>query len=250
MKEGFSGRDLLGVEAVAEYLGVQHTTVYRWCREGRLACFKVGKSWRIRRGAVEEFVKRKERPATLAGQLRKFLDAPATVLGLAQNTELLHRLDAAFLQVGAERGGALIKFYGGEPATVEELRRDFERGGLDVSRLEDEGRLMFSAERNPLEERESMLRRLVEEQRENGREVWASFDWVENVDLESVLRQQQALMEFANRQRLSVKTAMLEKVADKWPIATQRRAQALHSGVVWVSDSGLSLSRMLPVATS
>lgn len=246
MNEAFSREDLLGVEEVAGYLGVKRTTIYRWCREGRMSCFKVGKSWRIRRSAVEEFLRESERSVTLVGQLRSFLDAPAGIIGLAQNTELLHRLDAAFLRVGAERGGALVKFYGGEPATADELRRDFERGGLAVSRLEQEGRLMFSAEQDPLKERETALRRLVE--RERGREVWVSFDWVEQVDLEPVLRQQQALMEFANRRKLVIKTALLESVADEWPMATQRRAQALHSGTVWVSDSGLSLSRMMPLA--
>ncbi len=41
-----SGRrgELLGVAEVADYLGVGMVTVYRWCREGRLPCLKVGKS--------------------------------------------------------------------------------------------------------------------------------------------------------------------------------------------------------------
>src|SRR6188472_4438097 len=46
---------LFGVEAVAARLGVQPTTVHRWCREGRLACLKPGKSWRVRASSLETF---------------------------------------------------------------------------------------------------------------------------------------------------------------------------------------------------
>ncbi len=55
-----SGRrgELLGVAEVAGYLGVGTVTVYRWCREGRLPCLKVGKSWRTRGEALENFLSR------------------------------------------------------------------------------------------------------------------------------------------------------------------------------------------------
>ena len=43
---------LLGVEEVAEYLGVGQVTVYRWCREGSLPCLKIGRRWRVRRDAL------------------------------------------------------------------------------------------------------------------------------------------------------------------------------------------------------
>ncbi|MDP9456718.1 MAG: DNA-binding protein [Actinobacteria bacterium] len=48
----------MGVEKVAGYLGVGRVTVYRWCREGRLPCLKVGKYWRVRRGALGDFLRR------------------------------------------------------------------------------------------------------------------------------------------------------------------------------------------------
>ena len=51
-------KELLGVDDVSEYLGVGPVTVYRWCREGRLPGLKVGKSWRIRREALDEFLRR------------------------------------------------------------------------------------------------------------------------------------------------------------------------------------------------
>lgn len=66
--------DLLDVEEVAEYLGVGQVTVYRWCREGRMSCMKVGKSWRIRRGALEDFLRQSERSSSsLTEELRSFL---------------------------------------------------------------------------------------------------------------------------------------------------------------------------------
>jgi hypothetical protein len=45
------------------------------------------------------------------------------VIALAETTELLHQLDAAFLQVAEARGGLLVKFHGGESTvTRDELR--------------------------------------------------------------------------------------------------------------------------------
>lgn len=132
-------KELLGVEDVSGYLGVGPVTVYRWCREGHLPCLKVGKSWRIRREALEDFLKRGERPVTLTGQLRSFLTVPDNVLAVAQNHKLLHRLDAAFLRVGEARGGLLVKSRGDESISEAELRAELERNGLAVGRLEEEG---------------------------------------------------------------------------------------------------------------
>src|SRR5215212_6241374 len=106
-------KDLLKAEDVAELVGVKETTVWRWC-------LKVGKYWRVRREALEDFLRRSERPATLTGQLRSFLQVPDNALAIAQNIDLLHRLDAAFFRVGEARGGLLVKFYGGEDTPAEE----------------------------------------------------------------------------------------------------------------------------------
>ncbi len=65
--------DLLDVEEIAEYLGVGQVTVYRWCREGRLSCLKVGKSWRIRRDALDDFLRGSKYPSSLTEELRSFL---------------------------------------------------------------------------------------------------------------------------------------------------------------------------------
>jgi hypothetical protein len=46
---------------------------------------------------------------------------------------------------------------------------------------------------------------------------------------------------------VDLEAALLERVADDWPPAMQRRAQALHSGAIWLSEAGLALSRMTPL---
>ena len=102
-------KDLLEASEVAEYLGVGEVTIYRWCREDSLPCLKLGKSWRIRREALLEFIGERERPATLTGRLRSFLEVPDNVIAVSQSPEMMHRLDAAFFRVAEARGGLLVK---------------------------------------------------------------------------------------------------------------------------------------------
>src|SRR5215218_874586 len=122
---------LLAVADVAVMIGVKESTVYRWCSEGKLPCLKIGYHWRIRRGVLEDFLKERERPRTLVGHLDSFLRVPDSVLGIAQNIDVLHRLDVAFFLVGVARGGLLVKFYAGEEHSEEELLLDFEQNGLE-----------------------------------------------------------------------------------------------------------------------
>lgn len=240
-------KDLLSVEDVSGYLGVGAVTVYRWCREGRLPCLKIGKSWRIRREALEDFLRRGERPATLTGQLRSFLTVPDNMLGVAQNPDLLHRLDAAFFRVGEAQGGLLVKFSYSGPESEDELRDELERHGLAVGRLEEEGRFRFAQDRDPLDGRVEVLRDLIAEVDDTGRTIWAAFNWTKQVDLDTALRQQEALTEMVDTQQLVVKTSVLEQVVDEWPSTTLRRAQAAHTGVIWLSEMGLVLSRVGPL---
>ena len=157
-------KELLGAEDVAGLIGVRETTVYKRCKEGKLPYLKVGKHWRVRRKALEDFLKQSERPATLVGSLESFLRVPDSVLAIAQNVGLLHRLDAAFFRVGQTRGGLLVKFYAGEEYSEEELLADFERYGLEAGRLQREGRLLMRPEEEPLGgTRGDQLRRLVED---------------------------------------------------------------------------------------
>jgi excisionase family DNA binding protein len=243
--------ELLNAEDVAELMGVKETTVWRWCREGRLPCPKVGKHWRIRRQALEDFLRRSERSTTLVGQLSSFLQVPDNVLAIAQNIDILHRIDAAFFRVGEARGALLVKFYGGEDTPAEELLADFEENGLEVGRLEREGRLLMRAEEDPLGGgREDALGRLLEEEAGEGRTVWASFNWVMEVDLETALKQQERLAELVNSQQLVVKTAAIEEAIDEWPSAELRRAQSSHAATIMASEAGLSLGRATPMPPS
>jgi excisionase family DNA binding protein len=53
-------KELLGAEDVAGLIGVNENTVWRWCREGKLPCLKIGKHWRVRREDLEDFLKEAE----------------------------------------------------------------------------------------------------------------------------------------------------------------------------------------------
>ena len=243
-------KELLSAEEVAALMGVKETTVWRWCREGNLPCLKIGKHWRLRREALENFLKQRERSKTLVGQLRSFLQVPDNVLAIAQNLDILHRLDAAFFQVGDAHGGLLVKFYGGEYHSEDELRAEFEKNGLAVRRLEREGRFLMRAEEYPLEGREDALGRFVEEQAAEGRTVWASFDWALQVDLDTALEQQERLAEIVDAGQLVVKTAALEEAIGEWSSAEFMRAHSSHSATILASESGIFLSRGTPMPPS
>jgi excisionase family DNA binding protein len=232
-------------------MGIKETTVYRWCKEGKLPCLKVGKHWRIRREALEDFLRESERPRTLAGQLSSFLRVPDNVLAIAQNIDILHRLDAAFFRVGEARGGLLVKFYAGEEHSEEELLADFERNDLEARRLKREGRLLMRSEEEPLGgTRADQLGRLIEEEGGEGSTVWTSFNWVRPVELETTLEQQKQLTKLVDASQLVVKTAAIEEAIDEWMPSELRRVQSAHSAIILASEEGLSLSRATPMPLS
>jgi excisionase family DNA binding protein len=244
-------KELLGAEDVAELMGVKETTVWRWCRQGRLPCLKVGKHWRVRRGDLEDFLKRSQHQVTLAGQLDSFLQVPDSVLAIAQNIDILHRIDAAFFRVGESRGGLLVKFYGGEDNPEEYLLASFEQNGFEASRLKREGRLLMREEEGPLGDRRGdALAQLLEEESEKGRTVWASFNWVRQVDLQTAFEQQKRLTELVDTRQLVLKTAALEETMDEWPSSMLRRVQSSHSAIILASEDGLPLSRATPMPPS
>jgi hypothetical protein len=208
---------------------------------------KVGKHWRIRREALEDFLRESERPRTLVGQLDSFLRVPDNVLAITQNVDILHRLDAAFFRVGEARGGLLVKFYAGEEHSEEELLSDFEGNGLQAGRLRREGRLLMRSEEEPLGGRRGeQLGRLLEEDGE-GRTVWASFNWVKPIELETALEQQKRLTELVDANQLVVKTAAIEEALDQCHASQLRRVQSTHSAIILASEEGLSLSRATPM---
>jgi excisionase family DNA binding protein len=243
--------ELLAAADVAGMIGVKETPVYRWCKEGKLPCLKIGKHWRIRRGVLENFLKESERPRTLVGQLDSFLRVPDSVLVIAQNIDILHRLDAAFFRVGEARGGLLVKFYAGEEHSEGELLLDFEQNGLQAGRLKREGRLLMRAEEEPLGgSRGEQLGRLIEEEGGEGRTVWASFNWVKPVELKTALEQQRRLTELVDARQLVVKTAAIEEAIEEWTAPQLRRVQSMHSAIILASEDGLSLSRATPMPPS
>jgi len=239
---------LLGTQEVAEYLGVGSVTVYRWCREGSLPCVKIGRRWRVRREALEEFVRRSERSETLTGRLRAFIEVPDNVLAITQDRELMRRLDAAFFRVGAARGGTLVKYQLEDERmpSLEEVRAEMMDMGLEVDRLEDEGRLRFVSESGGPEERADEVRRLVAESSEGDHTLWANFNWDLRTDVNEALEHQRLLTKLVEDSDLVVKTAILEEDLDEWPGEAQRRAQVAHAGTVWLSREGLAMSRVTP----
>ena len=245
-------KELLAAAYVAELIGVKESTIYRWCSEGKLPCLKIGYHWRIRRGVLEDFLKQSERPRTLVGQLDSFLRVPDSVLAIAQNIDILHRLDAAFFRVGEARGGLLIKFYAGEEHSEEELLSDFEQNGLEAGRLKRQGRLLMRAENEPLGgTRGEQLGRLIEEKGGGeGRTVWASFDWVKPIQLETALEQQRQLSELVDARHLVVKTAAIEEAIDEWGASQLRRVQSMHSAMIIASEEELLLAHAAPMPPS
>jgi excisionase family DNA binding protein len=243
--------ELLGAEEVAGLVGVKETTVYKWCKVGKLPCLKVGKHWRVRRGDLEDFLKRSQHQVTLAGRLDSFLQVPDSVMAIAQNLDIMHRLDAAFFRVGEARDGLLVKFYGGEDNPEEYLLASLEQNGLEASRLKREGRLLMREEEGPLGDRRGeALAQIIEEESERGRTVWASFNWVKQVDLQTAFEQQRKLTELVDTRQLVVKTAALEETMDEWPSSVLREVQSLHSAIILASEGGLSLSRATPMPPS
>ena len=239
---------LLSTEEVAEYLGVGQATVYRWCREGSLPAVKIGRRWRVRRSALEEFVRKNERSETLVGRLRAFFEVPDNLLAVVQDRELMREMDTAFFRVAEARGGTMVKYQLEEPRlpSVGEVREQLGQAGLDVEGLEVEGRLRFARQSGEPGSRVEEVRRLAEEESGEGRSVWISMNWDLRMGVKEALQQQRALTELIEGSELVVKTTVLEEDLDEWPGADHRQAQVKHSGTMWLAREGLALSRVYP----
>jgi hypothetical protein len=208
----------------------------------------MGKSWRIRRAALDAFLERSERRPTLLDELRRFLQVPDQVLAICASVDLGYQLDAAFFRLAETRGGALVKFTGGEPdRSIPESRAELARHKLDVGRLEAQGRLHFIPETDPLAGRAAALRDMLARTSAQAQVVWASFDWTQAIGLEAALRQQEAMKEVVDAGQLVVKTAALEHVADAWPTDARRLVHGAHRGLIELSPHGVTLSRRIPL---
>jgi excisionase family DNA binding protein len=102
-------KDLLGPEEVAEYLGVGLVTVYRWCREGRLPCLKVGKHWRIRQGALEDLLRQSEPPAAPSEELRSFLSTLSAHVAIVDSSGTIVAVNGAWRDFAESNGAILSK---------------------------------------------------------------------------------------------------------------------------------------------
>jgi len=55
-RDVFMEQKVMTVQEVADYLRISRTTAWRWCNEGRLPAFRIGREWRIKREALEETI--------------------------------------------------------------------------------------------------------------------------------------------------------------------------------------------------
>lgn len=100
-------KDLLGAEEIAEYLGVGLVTVYRWCREGRLPCLKIGKHWRIHREALEDFLRQGEsRPSE---ELQSFLSTLSAHIAIIDSSGTIVAVNQAWRDFAASNGAIFSK---------------------------------------------------------------------------------------------------------------------------------------------
>ena len=49
--------DIMTIEALAEYLKISRSTLYKLVQDGRLPGRKIGKRWRFHKDAIDEWVK-------------------------------------------------------------------------------------------------------------------------------------------------------------------------------------------------
>jgi hypothetical protein len=80
--------------------------------------------------------------------------------------------------------------------------------------------------------------------------VWASFNWVRPVELNTALEQQRQLSELVDASQLVVKTAAIEEAIEEWKAPQLRRVQSTHSAIILASEEELSLSRATPMPPS
>jgi PTS system nitrogen regulatory IIA component len=55
--------ELLTVKEVAAYLRVSRITVWRWCQQGTIPAFQIGRNWRIRRDDLLNLEKTSDLPS-------------------------------------------------------------------------------------------------------------------------------------------------------------------------------------------
>jgi hypothetical protein len=143
---------------------------------------------------VAQYLERQtERPRTLVGHLSAFLEMPVQGLAVAQDADLLARLNAAFLQPVRRAVGGWSSST--EPKTTSRpaLTTTYRNNGLDATCLETMGRL----QRCPLaapEEVSGVLRQVLAEAG-NGRPPWVDISWTAAITCQTAMQKQAALAE-------------------------------------------------------
>jgi excisionase family DNA binding protein len=51
-------KEILTVSQVAEYLQLSEMTTYKLVQEGKIPAFKIGRSWRVQKGDLQELIER------------------------------------------------------------------------------------------------------------------------------------------------------------------------------------------------
>ena len=49
--------EYLTAKQVAEYLQVKPLTIYQWAREDKIPAIKIGRIWRFKKDAIDDFLK-------------------------------------------------------------------------------------------------------------------------------------------------------------------------------------------------
>ena len=60
---------VMTISEVAEYLRIPRASLYKLAQKGKIPCQKVGRHWRFRREAVEQWLERGSRLLTVAEEL-------------------------------------------------------------------------------------------------------------------------------------------------------------------------------------
>lgn len=53
--------EIMTISQVAKYLQISEVTTYRLVQEGKIPAFKVGRSWRVKREDLNEFIEMQKR---------------------------------------------------------------------------------------------------------------------------------------------------------------------------------------------
>jgi excisionase family DNA binding protein len=68
--------EILTVQEVADYLRVSRSTVWRWCKQGKLNAFKAGSGWRVQRSELEKLFRQKYQEGNGELKVRSTADHP------------------------------------------------------------------------------------------------------------------------------------------------------------------------------